>query len=81
MSDGEGVVLVGVDLGIFDGVGGEDVLSEGVFFLGSIGDTVLGDVLEEGVADIEVGVADIFESKTEGGFAEHLFSFNLLIIK
>jgi len=46
-SNGEGVCWVSVDLGEFGNLGVEDFLSEHVFFLGSIGDTVSSDVLEE----------------------------------
>jgi len=77
-SDGEGVLWVGVDLGVFSGFGGEDVLSEHVFFLGSVGDTVLSDVLEEVGAGIKFILADIFESKGEGGFAERVHLFFLI---
>ena len=51
MADGEGVLWVGVDSSEFLGVGDEDCLSEHVFFLGSVRETVSSDVLEE----IEVG--------------------------
>ena len=51
VADGEGVLWVGVDSSEFLGVGDEDLLSEQELGLGSVGDTVSGDVLEE----IEVG--------------------------
>jgi len=78
-SDGEGVCWVSVDLGEFGNLGVEDFLSEHVFFLGSIGDTVSSDVLEELGGGIDVFVfAEIGESEGEGGFAErvHLFFLN-----
>jgi len=56
VADGEGVLWVGVDSGEFLGVGNEDLLSEEELFLGSVGDTVAGDVLEE----IEVGGKLVF---------------------
>jgi len=77
-SDGEGVLWVGVHLGVFSGFGVEDFLSEHVFFLGSVGDTVGGDVLEEVGAGINVRFADILESKGEGGFAERVHLFFLI---
>jgi len=69
VSNGEGVGGIGVDLGIFNSVGIEDSLSEDVFFLGSVGDTVVSDVLEE----IGAWLSNGFETKGEGGFSEHLF--------
>jgi hypothetical protein len=74
-TDGEGVFWVSVDLGVFGGFGLEDLLSEHVLFCGSVGDTVIGDVLEELGGWLSGG----FESKGEGGFSKHFF--NLLIIK
>jgi len=59
VTNGESVFWVGVDLLEFLGVGDEDGLSEHEFFLGSVGDTVSGDVLEE----IEVGGKLFLESK------------------
>jgi len=56
VADGEGVLWVGVDSGEFLGVGNEDLLSEEELFLGSVGDTMAGDVLEE----IEVGGKLVF---------------------
>ena len=61
MADGEGVLWVGVDFGEFFGVGNEDLLSEEEFSLGSVGDTVAGDVLEE----IEVGGKLVFKAELE----------------
>jgi len=70
-SNGEGVCWVSVDLGEFGNLGVEDFLSEHVFFLGSIGDTVSSDVLEELGGGIDFLVfAEIGESEGEGGFAE-----------
>ena len=77
-SNGEGVCWVSVDLGEFGNLGVEDFLSEHVFFLGSVRDTVGGDVLEELGGGIDGFVfAEIGESEGEGGFAErvHLFCF------
>jgi hypothetical protein len=79
-SNGEGVCWVSVDLGVFGGFGVEDFLSEHVFFLGSVGDTVLCDMLEEFVGGINLFIlADIFESKGEGSFAERVHLFFLFI--
>jgi hypothetical protein len=76
-TNSEGVCWIGVDLGEFGHLGVEDFLSEHVFFLGSVGDTVFSDVLEELGGGIDLFVfAEIGESEGEGGFAEvvHLFS-------
>ena len=77
VADGEGVLWVGVDSLEFFGVGHEDLLSEHELFGGSVRDTVGGDVLEE----VEVGVELVLESKGHKSGSEHLFGFNLLIIK
>jgi len=77
VADGEGVLWVGVNSLEFLSVGHEDLLSEHELFRGSVGDTVGGDVLEE----VEVGVKLVFETKLKEGGSEHLFCFNLLIIK
>lgn len=75
VANGEGVLWVGVDLGVLSSLDIEDLFSEVVLFLGSIGDTVLGDVLEESVGGLNLFLADFFETKGEGSFAEsvHLF--------
>lgn len=70
MSNGESVSWVGVDFGILSSFLVEDFLSEHVFFLGSEGDTILSNVLEEISVGINTLFAEIFESKGESGFAE-----------
>ena len=71
MTNGESVCWVSVHLFIFSILGLEDFLSEHVFFLGSIGDTVGSDVLEEFGGSINGSIfADVVETKGEGSFAE-----------
>lgn len=66
VTDGEGVFWVSVDLSIGLGFLVEEFLSEHVLFLGSVRDTVLGDMLEEYLA------WGIHDTKGGKGFSEHL---------
>ena len=70
VTNSESVVLISVNLGILLCFGVEDFLSEHVFFLGSEGEAVFSYVLKEFSADISFVLAEILESKGEGGFAE-----------
>ena len=70
MSDGESVVLVSVDGLVFSISGSEDFGSEKVFFLGTIGETELSDVVEELGAGVNVFLADVLETKGNGSFTE-----------
>lgn len=56
VADGEGVLWVGVNFSVLSGVGGEDSLSEVEFFLGSVRDTVGGDVLKEFFVRFNLGL-------------------------
>ena len=70
VANGEGVVLVGVDLLVFSILGFKDLLSEGIFFSGSVAESVFGNVVKEFGGSINFIVADVFESEGHGGFAE-----------
>ena len=71
VANGEGVGWVSVDLSVFSGLGLEDLLSEHIFFLGTVGDTVGGDVLEEVGVGVDLGTS-------EGGFKELHFVVKLI---
>jgi len=68
--DGESVVLVSVDGLVFSISGSKDFGSEKVFFLGTVGETELSDVVEELGAGVNVFLADVLETKGNGSFAE-----------
>jgi len=70
VTNGESVVLVGVDFLVFGILGGEDFLSEGVFFSSSVGKSVFGNVVEEFNGSVLVFFAEVLEPKGESGFAE-----------
>jgi hypothetical protein len=70
VSNGEGVVLVSVDFSVFNSLGIEEGLSEGVFFSSSVGKSVLSNVVKEVDGGVLLFLADVFESKGHGGFAE-----------
>jgi len=78
VSDGEGVVLVGVDLLVLGVLLGEDAESEVELFLSSVGESHLVDVVHEGTLDLWGGevcflLAHVgLESEVGGGFAEVL---------
>lgn len=87
VSNGEGVVDISVDLSVLGILLSEDVKSELVFLGGSVGVSVGGDVLDEGLFDLGgdegVVVASLGgDSEEGGGFAEveHCFLY-LIIIK
>ena len=73
VSDGEGVVLVSVDLLVLGVLLVEEGESEGVLLLGSVGDTVFGEVLDESLLDDGVdggGVVTHVDSEESSGGAE-----------
>jgi len=78
VSDGEGVLWDGVDLLVLGILLGEDGKSEVVLLLGSVGETELGHVLDEGTLELwgdERGLFVTeggFKSEVSGGFAEVL---------
>jgi len=60
VSNGESVILVSVDGLVFSISGSEDFLSEKVFFLSTVRETELSDVLKELGVGFNVLLADIF---------------------
>jgi hypothetical protein len=70
VTNGESVVLVGVDFFVFGSLGSENFLSEGVLFSSSVRESVFGNVVEEVNGGVLVFFAEILESKGESGFAE-----------
>ena len=84
MSNNEGVLWVGVDLVVFSILGGEDVHSESVFFLSSVVEREVGNVIHESrldsTFDILGGARDSGGAESSADSVKH-FLFNLLIIK
>jgi hypothetical protein len=80
MANCESIIWISINLLVLGILGVENFLSKQIFFLGTKGNTILGDVLEiVGLWIFNFGLTEISEAKGGAGFAEgvHFFMFNI----
>ena len=77
MSNNEGVAWVGVDLVVFSILGGKDVHSESVFFLGSVVKREVGYVIHESLLDFDI-LGGAGDSESSADSVKHYLIYLLL---